>query len=46
MYFFKENNPKENNMRIQYTNWFVQKFGMGDPTTCVYQFMYGDKYSF
>ena len=30
---------KKNHMKIQYANEFVQKFGMGDPTTCVYQFI-------
>ena len=27
-------------MKIQYSDRFVQNFGMGDPTTCVYQFIY------
>ena len=27
-------------MKIQYANNFVQKYGMGDPTTCFYQFIY------
>ena len=27
-------------MKIQYTNEFVQKLEMGDPTTCVYKFIY------
>ena len=33
---------KENNMKIQYANEFVQNLGMGDPTTCVYQFIYNE----
>ena len=33
-------NPEENNMKIQYANDFVNKLGMGDTTTCVYQFIY------
>ena len=28
---------KINNIKIKYANKFVQKLGMGDPTTCVYQ---------
>ena len=31
---------KDNNMKIQYANEFVQNLGMGYPTTCVYQFIY------
>ena len=31
-------------MNIQYANNYVQKLGMVDPTTCVYQFMYDEKY--
>ena len=31
---------KENNIIIQYANEFVNKLGMGYPTTCVYQFIY------
>ena len=38
--FIKENHSEENDMKIQYTNKFVQKLGMSDPTTCVYQFIY------
>ena len=30
-------------MIIQYANGFVQKLGMGDPTTYVYQFIYDEK---
>ena len=30
-------------MKIQYANNFVQKLGMGYPTTCVYQFIYNEK---
>ena len=33
---------KENNMEIQYANEFVEQLGMGDPTTCVYQFIYDE----
>ena len=29
-------------MKIQYANEFVQKLGVGDPTTCVYQFIYDE----
>ena len=31
-------------MKIQYANNFVHKLGMGDPTTCVYHFIYHEKY--
>ena len=31
-------------MRIQYANNFVQKLGMGDPTICVNQLTYNEKY--
>ena len=31
------------NINIQYENNVVQKLGMGDPTTCVYQFFYDEK---
>ena len=34
---------KENNIKIQYENYFVKKLGMGDNTTCVYQFIYDEK---
>ena len=34
---------KENNMKMQYANNFVQKLGMGDPSTCVYQIIYDEK---
>ena len=37
---------KENNMIIQYANEFIEKIGMGDPTTCVYRFIYDEKDSF
>ena len=30
-------------MKIKYSNKFVQKLGMGDPTTCVYQIIYDEK---
>ena len=35
--------PKESNMKIIYANNLVHKLGMGDPTTCVYQFIYNKK---
>ena len=34
---------KEDNMKIQYAYNSVQKLGMCDPTTCVYQFIYDEK---
>ena len=40
MYLKKVYDTEENNMRIQYANDFVNKLGMGDPTKCVYQFIY------
>ena len=43
--YFKENNSKEKNTRKKYVNEFVQKLGVGDPITCVYQFVYDEKYS-
>ena len=30
-------------MNIQYANNYVNKLGMGDPTTCVYHFIYYEK---
>ena len=33
-------------MKIQYLNKFVQKIWMGDPTTCVYQFIYDENDSY
>ena len=30
-------------MKIQYENNFVHKLGIGDPTKCVYQFIYYEK---
>ena len=30
-------------MKIQHANEFVRKLGMGDPKTCVYQFIYNEK---
>ena len=32
-------------MRIQYANEFIQKLVIGDPTKCVYQLIYDEKYS-
>ena len=32
-------------MKLQYANEFIEKLGMGDTTTCVYQFIYDGKYS-
>ena len=29
--------------KIQYTNEFVEQFGMGDPKKCVYQLVYYEK---
>ena len=29
-------------MKIQYTSEFILKLGVGDPTTCVYQFIYDE----
>ena len=29
-------------MKIQYTNEFVQNFGVGDPISCIYQFIYDE----
>ena len=29
-------------MKIQYPNGFIENWGWGDPTTCVYQFIYGE----
>ena len=29
-------------MKIKYANESVQKLGMGDPITCVYQFIYNE----
>ena len=34
---------KENNMKIQYANEFDENLGKGDPTTCIYQFIYNEK---
>ena len=42
MYLKKENNPNDNNMKIQYTNEFILKLGMVDTTTYVYQFIYDE----
>ena len=39
MYLKNEYHSKENNKKIEYVNEFVQNLGMGDPTTCVYQFI-------
>ena len=39
IHVLKNNHPKENIMRLQYANDFVQKLGMGDITACVYQFI-------
>ena len=30
-------------MKIRYANNLIHKLGMGDPTTCVYQFIYDEK---
>ena len=38
----KKNNSTENNMRIQYANECFQNLGMGDPTTCIYLFIYDE----
>ena len=36
---------KENNIKIQHANKFVQRLGMSDTTTCVHQFIYDEKES-
>ena len=38
----KENNSKENNMKIEYANECIQNLGMSHPTTCVHQFIYDE----
>ena len=40
--FIQKNHLKIYKMKIQYENEFVQKLGMGDPTLCVYQFVYDE----
>ena len=37
--YILKNHPKENNIKIKYANKSIQKMGMGDATTYVYQFM-------
>ena len=37
--FFRGKNSKENNTRVQYVNEFVQNLGLGDPKTCLHQFI-------
>ena len=37
---FKEKYSKEENMKIQYSNEFIQNMVLGYPTTCVYQFIF------
>ena len=32
-------------MKIQYTNEFIQNIVLGDPTACVYQLIFDEKYS-
>ena len=36
---------RNKNMRIKYTNEFVQGLGMGDTTACVYEFIYDENYN-
>ena len=43
MYLKKEYHSKNNNMKIQYANEFVQKLRMSDPTTCVYHLINDEK---
>ena len=46
MYLFLIISFKIKNIKIQYANEFVQKYGMDDPTTCLYQFIYYENYSY
>ena len=32
-------------MKTKYANEFIQNMGLGDPTTCVYQFIFDENYS-
>ena len=32
-------------MKLKDANKFIEKLGMGDPTTCAYQFLYDEKHS-
>ena len=32
-------------MKVQYANEFIQNMVLGDPTTCVYQFIFYETYS-
>ena len=31
-------------MKIKYANYFILNMGLGDPTTCVYQFIFDENY--
>ena len=37
--FKKQNHSKEDSMKIKYAKYFILNMGLGDPTTCVYQFI-------
>ena len=41
-YVFKQNNYKEDNMKIKYSNEFIINMGLGDPTARVYQFVFDE----
>ena len=38
----KEENYKEENMKMQCANEFIQKMGLSDTTTCVYQLIFDE----
>ena len=38
----EHNHSKEGKMEIKYANEFIQNMVLGDPTTCVYQFIFDE----
>ena len=43
--FEKNDNSKEEDIKIKHSNEFIVNMGLGDPTTCVYQFVFDEDYS-
>ena len=40
MTFVFKNKSKEENMKIEYANELIINMELGDPTTCIYQFIF------
>ena len=42
MYFKNQNHSKEDSMKIKYAKYLILNMGLGDTTTCAYQFIFDE----